>query len=91
MENESSLAVLQQIRALQEKQLESQQNMLAAQQEYISLYRSHIERVEKINNQAERIQHKSESIMGVAKKATFVIILIITLLIAYLSWILFSL
>ncbi|MFK7846845.1 MAG: hypothetical protein AB8G77_16210 [Rhodothermales bacterium] len=91
MENEESLKVLQEIRDLQQKQVETQNEMLASQKEYMALYRSHIERVEKINNQAERIQHKSESIMGAAKKATFVIILIVVALLVYLSWILFSL
>lgn len=38
---------------------------------------------------AERIQDRSESIMGVARKALFVLLPVIVGLLAYLTWLIF--
>ena len=89
MQNDESLVILKEIRSLQEEQVASMNAMLQAQQEYLTLYRSHLERVEAINKQAERIQSKGESMMDVWKRGVGFVLLIVILLVAYLSWILF--
>ncbi len=89
MQNDESLVILKEIQSLQEQQVASMNAMLLAQQEYLTLYKSHLERVEAINNQAERIQSKSESMMDVWKRGVGFVFMIVILLVAYLSWILF--
>jgi hypothetical protein len=68
---------------------DNQQLQLALQREHSSLVQRQAERHEMIQGRAENIQAKSAQIMAVARRTLFVILPIVTLLILYVSWLLF--
>ena len=68
---------------------DNQQRQLALQREHSSLVQRQAERHEMIQGRAENIQAKSAQIMAVARRTLFVILPIVTLLILYVSWLLF--
>ena len=68
---------------------DNQQLQLALQREHSSLVQRQVERHEMIQGRAENIQVKSAQIMAVARRTLFVILPIVTLLILYVSWLLF--
>lgn len=68
---------------------DNQQLQLALQREQCSLVQRQAERHEMIQDRAENIQAKSAQIMAVARRTLFVILPIVTLLILYVSWLLF--
>ena len=68
---------------------DNQQLQLALQREHSSLVQRQAERHEMIQGRAENIQAKSAQIMAVARRTLFVILPIVTLLIVYVSWLLF--
>ena len=89
MDNKEQLLVLEEIRELIKAQVETQAKILEAQQEHIELYRNQLNRVERINTKAEEIQDKSAQLMGAARKGVTVALVVIIILVAYLSWLLF--
>ena len=68
---------------------DNQKLQLALQREQCSLVQRQAERHEMIQDRAENIQAKSAQIMAVARRTLFVILPIVTLLILYVSWLLF--
>jgi hypothetical protein len=68
---------------------DNQQLQLALQREQFALVQRQAERHEVIHDRAENIQAKSAQIMAVARRTLFVILPIVTLLILYVSWLLF--
>jgi hypothetical protein len=68
---------------------DNQQLQLALQREQFALVQRQAERHEVIQDRAEKIQAKSAQIMAVARRTLFVILPIVTLLILYVSWLLF--
>ena len=68
---------------------DNQQLQLALQREHSWLVQRQAERHEMIQGRAENIQAKSAQIMAVARRTLFVILPIVTLLILYVSWLLF--
>jgi hypothetical protein len=81
--------VLKEIRDNQKLQLERQTEALALQREQFALVQRQTERQERIQDRAENIQEKGAQMMAVARKTLFVLLPIVTLLIIYVSWILF--
>lgn len=75
-------SLLAEIRDLQQASLE-----LAREQH--AMAKRQFERAEALHARAERIQDRSESIMGVARKALFVLLPVIVGLLAYLTWLIF--
>ena len=68
---------------------DNQKLQLALQREQFALVQRQAERHEVIQDRAENIQAKSAQIMAVARRTLFVILPIVTLLILYVSWLLF--
>jgi hypothetical protein len=84
-----AIEILEEIRANQARQLTQQAEGLVLQREQFELVRRQAERAERIQERAERIQERSAQLVGGARKAIVVILAIVALLIAYLSWLLF--
>jgi len=84
-----AIEILEEIRAHQARQLAQQAEGLALQREQFELVKRQAERAERIQERAESIQERSAQLVGGARKAIVVILAIVTLLIAYLSWLLF--
>ena len=84
-----AIEILEEIRANEARQLAQQAEGLALQREQFELLKRQAGRAERIQERAERIQERSAQLVGGARKAIVVILAIVTLLIAYLSWLLF--
>ena len=84
-----AIEILEEIRSNQARQLTQQAEGLALQREQFELVRRQAERTERIQERAESIQERSAQLVGGARKAIVVILAIVALLIAYLSWLLF--
>lgn len=78
--------VLRDILKNQEIQLQWQREALDLQREQFTMFKAQYERAERLQDRAEKMQDTGASLMGAAKKAFFIIIPIIVVLIAYLSW-----
>jgi hypothetical protein len=85
------VAILKDIRDNQKAQLERQVEALALQREHFSIVHGQAERQEQIQARAENLQARSAQIMAVARKSLFVLLPIVTVLIAYVSWLIFGL
>lgn len=81
--DQTTETLLSEIRDLQREQL------ALARQQY-DMAKQQFDRAEALHARAERIQDRSESIMGVARKALFVVLPIIVGLLAYLTWLIFA-
>lgn len=81
--------VLEEIRDNQKVQLQRQSDALAVQREQFALVQKQAERHERIQDRAESIQAKGIQLMAVARKSLIVILPIVTVLILYLSWLIF--
>lgn len=88
-ESQMLIRLLEEIRDNQKRQLERQAEVLALQREQFALVQRQQERAGRIQDRAEQIQNRSAQIVGVARKATYIILPILILLIIYVSWILF--
>jgi len=88
-EVEVVIALLEEIRDNQRLQLERQAEAYALQREQFALVQKQYERAERLQERAEILQTKSGQMVAGARKALAVILPIIVLLIAYLSWLLF--
>ena len=87
--SEKIIALLEEIRDAQKEQLKRQEKALAMQQEQFSIVKIQFERAEKLNNKAEAIQEKGANLISNAGKLFKLIVPILVLLIAYISWLLF--
>src|SRR5262249_41155527 len=84
------VTILQEIRDNQKMQLDRQVDALALQREQFAIVQRQAERYEHIQDRAEHIQARSAQIMAVARKTMFVALPILTIMIAYVSWLIFG-
>jgi Flp pilus assembly protein TadB len=85
------VTVLKEIRDNQKLQLDRQAEAIALQREQFALVQRQAERHERIQDRAENIQARSAQVMAVARKTLFFVLPIVTLLIVYVSWLIFRL
>ena len=83
------IRVLEEIRDNQRTQLERQAEALALQREQFALVQKQTERAERLQDRAEQIQVKSAQLVAGARKAMVVVLPILFVLIAYLTWLIF--
>lgn len=83
------IALLEQLRDNQATQLTRQADALALQKEQFEVVRRQAERAEKLQDRAEELQARGMGIMKTARRSLAVVLPIVFLLIAYLSWLLF--
>lgn len=83
------IALLEQVRDNQAMQLTRQADALALQKEQFEVVRRQAERAEKLQDRAEELQARGMGIMKTARRSLAVVLPIVFLLIAYLSWLLF--
>jgi uncharacterized membrane protein (DUF106 family) len=77
-----TLALLEQIR-------DNQMTALAMQKEQVELFRRQVERTERIQDRAEELQARSAGIMNTARRSLAIVLPVVILLIAYLTWLIF--
>ena len=82
--------VLAEIRNNQQQQLALQAEALALQRENFELIKRQFDRAERIQVRAEQIQDSGAKLVTAARKSLYVVIPVIIVLIAYVSWLLFS-
>ena len=68
---------------------DGQRTQLELQREQLAFVRRQAERTERIQDRAETLQAGSADIMTTARRALSIVLPIVALLIAYLSWLLF--
>jgi uncharacterized membrane protein (DUF106 family) len=83
------VSLLEQIRDNQSAQLERQAEALALQKEQFEIFRRQSGRAEKLQDRAEELQARGMGIMKTARRSLAVVLPIVALLIAYLSWLIF--
>lgn len=81
--------LLGELRDGQKQQLERQAEALALQREQFELVRKQMERAERIQDRAEQIQAKSAQLVSGSRKALAIVLPILVVLIAYVSWLIF--
>ena len=90
MDNEEQIVrLLTEIRDNQKLQLERQAEALNMQREQLELVQKQMARAEKLQDRAELLQDRGQQIVQVARKSFIVILPILFILIAYLSWLVF--
>ncbi len=80
------LRLLEEIRDNQRTQLERQAESLVLQRERFALIQKQAERAERLQDRAEELQVKGAQLVTGARKGMVVVLPIIVLLLAYLSW-----
>jgi uncharacterized membrane protein (DUF106 family) len=88
-ETQGLIRLLEEIRDNQKVQLDRQSETLSLQREQFSLVQRQHERAERIQDRTEQIQDKGAQIVATSRKAMFLILPILVVLILYVSWILF--
>lgn len=83
---EQFLALLEEIRNNQRLQIDRQAEALALQKEQFDLVRKQFERTERIQDRAEELQKKSAQLVASSRNVQKVVIPVIILLLAYLTW-----
>lgn len=83
------IRLLEEMRDNQRRQLERQAEALALQREQFALVQKQSERAERLQDRAEEIQMKSAQLVTGARKGMVVILPVIVVLLAYLSWLIF--
>lgn len=83
------VTILKEIRENQKVALDRQAEALALQREQFAMVQRQADRHERIQDRAENIQVKSAPLAAVARKTLFFILPIVTLLIVYVSWLIF--
>jgi len=86
----SMIRVLEEIRDNQKLQLQQQAEALMLQREQFAITQKQIDRTDRIQDRAEQIQVKSAQLVSGSRKAMLVILPVILVLIAYVSWLMFS-
>lgn len=74
---------------LLEQVRDNQAAMLALQKEQFELVRRQVERTERIQDRAEELQARGVGIMKTARRSLAILLPIVILLVAYLSWLIF--
>ena len=75
--------------SLLERMHANQEAALAMQKEQFELFRRQVERTERIQDRAEEMQARGMGIMKTARRSLAIVLPIVILLIAYLSWLIF--
>lgn len=75
--------------ALLEQVRDNQTAMIALQREQFELVRRQAERAERIQERAEELQARGMGIMTTARRSLAIVLPIVIMLIAYLSWLIF--
>ncbi|HKX58943.1 MAG TPA: hypothetical protein VJN00_06210 [Steroidobacteraceae bacterium] len=88
-DTERIAALLEQIRDNQAEQLARQREALEFQRTQLDLVRRQAERAEKIQDRAEELQARSAGVVTVARRSLALVLPVVVLLIAYLSWLIF--
>ena len=88
-DSQQLIRVLEEIRDNQKTQLERQAESLALQRELFALVQKQTERAERLQDRAEELQAKGAQLVTGARKGMVVVLPIIVLLLAYLSWLIF--
>ncbi|MFO1424862.1 MAG: hypothetical protein U1F70_14650 [Candidatus Competibacteraceae bacterium] len=83
------IRLLEEMRDNQRRQLERQAEALALQREQFALVQKQSERAERLQDRAEEIQLKSAQLVTGARKGMVVVLPVIVVLLAYLSWLIF--
>lgn len=83
---EKITTLLEEIRNGQKLQLERQLEAIQIQRDQFAIVQKQANRAEAIQQRAEKIQEKSAQIVGGARKMLIIILPIIIVLIAYVSW-----
>ena len=89
MENDAAAriaALLEQIRDNQAEQLARQREALDFQRHQFELVKRQAERAERIQDRAEELQAKGAGIVKTARRSIAIILPVVTLLIAYVTW-----
>jgi glutathione S-transferase len=81
--------LLEQIRDNQSEQLARQREALEFQRSQLELVRRQSERTEKIQDRAEELQARGAGIMTIARRSLAIVLPVVILLIAYLTWLIF--
>jgi len=81
--------LLGQIRDNQSVQLACQREALEIQKGQLEIVRRQAERTERIQDRAEELQAKGAGMMKAARRTLAVVLPLVALLIAYLSWLIF--
>ena len=89
MSDDQVVRLLTEIRDAQQLQLARQEEALRLQREQFAIFQRQAERAEQLQNRAEKIQDKSAQVIGTARRALFLVLPIVVLLIVYVSWLLF--
>jgi len=84
-------ALLREIRDAQKLQLERQAEAIALQREQMALVREQAERATRIQDRAEQIQARSAQLVSGSRRALMVVLPVVVVLIAYVSWLIFRL
>ena len=82
-------ALLEALRDNQARQLAHQAEALELQRRQLALVERQFERAEQLQARAERLQEKSGQLMERGRKVFLVVIPVLFLLLAYVSWLLF--
>ena len=90
-ESQLLATLLKEIRDNQKLQLDRQTEVLQLQREQFALVQKQADRHERVQDRAENIQARSAQMVAVARKTLFLILPIITILIIYVSWLIFRL
>jgi len=75
--------------ALLERMHANQEAALAMQKEQFEMFRRQVERTERIQDRAEELQARGMGIMTTARRSIAIVLPIVIVLIAYLSWLIF--
>ena len=86
MSDDQVIRLLTELRDAQRLQLARQEEALELQRKQFAIFQHQAERAEHLQNRAEKIQDRSAQIIGTARKALFVVLPILVLLIGYVSW-----
>ena len=84
-------AVLHELRDGQKLQLERQLEALELQRQQFAILQDKNSRVERIQDKAELLQERGAKFAQVARKVFVAMVLVIFALIAYVSWLIFTL
>ena len=89
MDDPRVIELLEELRDNQRLQLERQAEALTMQKRQLELVEQQLERSERLQARAEQLQEKSGQLMERGRKVFLVVIPVLILLLAYVSWLLF--
>jgi len=88
-DDEEIIALLGEIRDGQQRQLALQDESLSLQRRHLEQVERQFERAERIQQRAEALQDRSAAIVAVARRALWVVLPLIALLLGILFWMMF--